>query len=117
LIEFSGAGRLGQVFGRGNCQSESIEVISPTEGAGPMAGGESDRLVEEEKRGPGAGPGEGMFPVFEVEPAGNPGGGLMMADDFPFLVDQTPAVTGKGAPGRDGVEITPGVDPVAKRHA
>jgi hypothetical protein len=117
LIDFSGAGRLGQIFGRGNCQTESVELISPAEGAGAVAGSESDRLVEEEKRCPGAGPGEGMLPIFEVEPAGDPGGGFMVADDLPFLVDQTPAVTGKGAPGKDGVEITPGVDPVAKRHA
>jgi hypothetical protein len=82
-----------------------------------VAGGESDCLVEEEERGPGAGPGERMFPVSELEPAGDPGDGLMMTNDLPFVVDETAAVSGEGPPWRDGMKIAPRVDSVAQRHS
>jgi hypothetical protein len=117
LIDLFGAGRLGQAFDRGNCPSVPVEVLSPAEGARAVAGGEGNGLVEKEERGPGAGLGERMFPILELEPAGDPGVELMMANDLPFVVDQTATVSGEGPSGRDGVEIAPRVDSVAPRHS
>jgi hypothetical protein len=116
VVDLFGSRSPGQAFGLSDGAAIGIEVLSSAKRAGAVAGGESDGLVEEEERGPCAGPGERMFPISELEPARDPGVGLMMANDFAFVVDETAAVAGEGPPWRDGMEIAPRVDPVAKRH-
>jgi hypothetical protein len=117
VVDLFGSGSSGKAFGLSDGAAIGLEVLPSAKGAGAVAGGESNGLVEEEERGPGAGLGERMLPISELEPASDPGVGLMMANDLPFVVDETAAVAGEGPPWRDGMEIAPRVDPVAKRHS
>src|SRR4051812_10799 len=77
----------------GGDRQEAVVVFAPAERAGPVAGGERGRLVEEEELGELPGLEElGAVPALELEPAGDPATGRLQAPDPPSVVVEAAAV-------------------------
>src|SRR5262249_36846760 len=83
--------------------------------AGAVAGGEGDRLVVEEERGPAVGDPELAVAAAELEGAGEPEGAGGEADELPAPL-QHAAVAGPGAAQRGGDDVAGRGDAVSLRH-
>src|SRR6185437_3955123 len=88
----------------------------PALAAGTVAGGEGDRLVVEEERGPAVGHPELAVAAAEAERAGDPEVAGMETDDLATLMEHA-AIAGPGTAQRGGDDLAGRGDSVPLRHA
>jgi len=97
--------------------TEANVVLTTTESARPMAGGERGRLVEEEELREPAGLEEPRSPpAAKLEPAGDPAPPVVAPADAARLVVQTSAVAVDEATRRVGDQLAEWCHPILQRH-
>jgi hypothetical protein len=94
-----------------------IVVGAATGGAGSVACGQRDGIVEEEQRGPAPRTREREAPIAELGDARDPQRAAVVAHDTLVIIHDTATVAGEQATRCDGVEVAPWVHPVSARHA
>ena len=80
---------------KGDSVAEGLVVIPSTKSAGPMTGGQRNRVIEKEQRRPGSRSIERVFPVPEFGAASDPQRPCGMTYLGPTVGDQTTAVPGE----------------------
>ena len=105
------------VGARADERHEPVVVLAPAERAGPVAGGERGRLVEEEQlREPARLQQPRPLPALELEPAADPALDGEAAPDPAGLVVEAAAVAVDETPGRVGDQLAERRDAILQRH-
>ncbi len=116
-VELGRARALAVAAGRHPGGDEGLVVGAPAMGAGPVAGSQRHRLIEEKQLGVGAGPHHLLAAAAELDPAGDPVRVLPARGAEPALVVvQDAAVAHEQATRRMADDLAERRDPVLQRH-
>ncbi len=118
-IRFNSPARRGPVrFRRDGHRISKRPILGPP--AVPtrsMTGGQSHGIVEEEQGGPPPRSIERLVEALEIETTDDPKWAVVMTSQPPVVINETAAIPGEHATCRNGVKISPRVNPVPTCHS
>lgn len=89
---------------------------SPAVPTRSMTGGQAHGIVEKEQRGPRPRSIERLVEALELETTDDPKWAVVMTSQPPVVINETAAIPGEHATCRNGVKISPRVNPVPTCH-